>query len=986
MANLALADPGDVVAMIVQTEDDHQTQALIEAAGGQVTAHFPLISSLAAAAPAAVVNDLAAVTSVQWVALDAPVMTMDEQTLAAADDFTTVAYNGADGNYAWSGDWQELGESDGAALGDVAVTPFWGGALQGLRLQGASKGIMRGVNLSTATGAQLQLTYRRKAFASPTDFVRVELSADGGVTWHEVGRLSGPGTDAALQSVAFDLAPYRAAHTMVRLTTAPNLAPTAKFYIDIVKVTLIPDIVDQAATANALYLPLVANGATGSKQDPAAAPIHKADLLARAQGALSDQCEWHCLDLAGLASTFLKVIGADQLWNTAPYLRGQGVTVAVVDSGIADHPDLYDYAGESRVIKHVNFVPDGMLPDDYYGHGTHVAGTIAGLGQASAGAYLGVAPEAQLIDVRVMNDRGHGNTSDVLTGLQWVYDNRITYGIDVVNLSLNSRIPESYQQSALNAALEVLWFNNMVVVVSAGNSGKQKIYPPANDPFVLTVGSANDQGTTQVDDDTLSTFSAYGLTADGFLKPDLVAPGANIVSLLASDDSNLLASFPNNIVVAPNKSIYFKMSGTSMASAVTAGAVAVLLEDEPLLTPDQVKYRLLATARPFAGPESCAVGAGYLDLNAAVHGTTTASANTGIEASTLLWDGLATTLWGSVSWNSVSWNSVSWNSVSWNSVSWNSISWNSISWNSNDNGQGSNSGGGNSCISAIAGLTLVNDSTGEDVQPLYDGAVVNLDAIGATNLSVRADVAGQVESVQFELTGSNGITQVQNAAPYIFAAYPDAATADATAAPTGAPVADSSTGALLGIGLYELKVKTYTQDNSSGTEGGQMQLEFVVAGATRCEVENLVRPTLDLMPITLRVHNQSGATVELLALDADGQRISYGTIAPNEIRSQTTYATHPWLLASTTDHACLYLLPDAGDEPEVVFTGYDNAVTAETLYSYDSSYMMTATPAPTPTPSATGAVYGSTPTPTSTPTTSTSYTMMTPPPTGTPSY
>ena len=938
LAKLAATDPDEVVAVIVQKQDQPLDEtALLKAVGGQVTARFPLINSFAAQLPAHALPILAASPAVRYVGLDAPVTTVNETTLAAADDFTTIAYNGSNGGYAWAGPWQESGEADGPALGDVAVTPFWGGALQGLRLQGADKAIARQLDLSAAADAQLTISYRRKELAA-ADFIRVEFSRDGGQNWQEVARLNGPVTDAAIQTATYDLTAYRSATTMLRFSTAPALSAMAKFYLDYVTIEATPLPGQTLPVAKALYLPLVANETESSRYD--GGELHaKAERLAGQGRASNDECTWHCIDLTKVASTFVKTISADQLWNNPSYLRGQGVTVAVVDSGIAVNPDLNDYLGASRVITRVNFVNDTMLPDDYYGHGTHVAGAMAGLGQASGGVYLGVAPEAQLVDVRVMNDHGHGNTSDVIKGLQWVYDHRDTYNIRVVNLSLNSRVPESYHRSALNAALEVLWFNNIVVVVSAGNGGKQHLYPPANDPFVLTIGSADDKGTVNRDDDTLSTFSAYGMTADGFLKPDLLAPGANIVSLLASDDSNLLAAFPQKKVVAPNNSTYFKMSGTSMAAAVAAGAVAMLLEDEPQLTPDQVKYRLLATARAFAGPESCAAGAGYLDLAGAVQGTTTESANTGLIASQLLWDSVDdTTLWGSVSWNSVSWNSVSWNSVNWN------------------NNEAAQSTGSSSCVSAIGGLTLVNDSTGADVQPLYDGAVVNLDALGGANLNLRTDLVGEVESVQFALAGSAVITQVQNEAPYLLFDH---------ATRTGSSLEDSSLASpnaiALGTGIYTLTVTGYTSDNASGIAGGKMNLSFVMAGATRCEVEPLVRPARSRMPITLRVQNDSAVPVELLSIGPDGQRTSYGVIAPSETKWQTTFATHPWVLARPSDQQCLYLIPDVGDEPNVDYTGAGNSSVTSPVYIYDD--FATETPMPTSTPDSSQEM--ATPTPTS---------------------
>ncbi|MFN8444063.1 MAG: S8 family peptidase [Caldilineaceae bacterium] len=391
-----------------------------------------------------------------------------------------------------------------------------------------------------------------------------------------------------------------------------------------------------------------------------------------------------CINTGTLATSAVKIIKADQLWNTTKRLQGQSIGVAVVDSGIARNPDMNGLLQSNRVVASVNLVGNSGSIDDAYGHGTHVAGTIAGNGASSGGAYTGVAPKANLIDVRVTDDTGQGSTSNVVAGLQWIYENRAKYNIRVVNLSLNSSVAESYLTSPLDAALEVLWFNRIVVVVSAGNNGGTQsgvLFPPANDPFVITVGATDDKGTLTLADDEIAGFSAFGVTAQGFSKPDIVAPGRNIVSLLASDDCNISLNHPGNIVQSANGFHYLRISGTSMSSAVVAGAAALLVQDRPDLTPDQIKYRLMATAnKDWSHYTSAQAGAGYLDILAAINGTTSQSANTNIVASNLLWTGSTPAVWGSVNWNSVNWNSVNWNSVNWNSVNWNSLNWTSVSW------------------------------------------------------------------------------------------------------------------------------------------------------------------------------------------------------------------------------------------------------------------------------------------------------------------
>jgi serine protease AprX len=314
---------------------------------------------------------------------------------------------------------------------------------------------------------------------------------------------------------------------------------------------------------------------------------------------------------------------------------------------------------------------------DNFGHGSHIAGIVGGNGSASNGKYIGVAPNSNIINVKVANDDGSATTATVVAGLQWVLQNRTQYNIRVVNLSLNSTVSESYNVNPLDAAVEILWFNGIVVVASAGNGGSGALYPPANDPFVITVGATDDKGSTNLGDDVVTTFSAYGTTQDGFAKPDLVAPGRNIISLMGNVNGVIPTQHPGNRV----DNTYFRMSGTSMSAPMVSGAVALLLEDEPNLNPDQVKYRLMATAnKNWSGYSPAKAGAGYLDVYAALNGTTTQTANTGVNASQLLWTGPHPVNWGSVQWGSVQWGSVQWGSVQWGSVQWGSVQWGSDYW------------------------------------------------------------------------------------------------------------------------------------------------------------------------------------------------------------------------------------------------------------------------------------------------------------------
>ena len=383
---------------------------------------------------------------------------------------------------------------------------------------------------------------------------------------------------------------------------------------------------------------------------------------------------------ATVGNVYPTAIDVVRLWTaTSDTLQGQGIAVAVIDSGInAKHPDFLDGQGQSRVVASVYLNSATQDTNDYYGHGTHVAGIIGGNGQASGGAFTGVAPQVNLVNVKVSDDAGNVTTSDVVNGLQWVLDHAGQYNIRVVNLSVNSSLDQSYTVDPLDAAAEILWFNQIVVVAAAGNFGHNALYAPANDPFVITVGAMDDLGTLDVTDDYVPRFSAYGKTSDGLAKPDVVAPGVNLISTLASEDAVLAKTYADHVVNDPSGSPrYFRMSGTSVATPVVAGAAALILQQNPNLTPDQVKYRLMSTTQPEVWH---GMGAGYLDVYAAVTGTSTASANTGTPASHLLWTGPTPLTWTSANWGSANWGSANWGSANWGSANWGSANWGSDFW------------------------------------------------------------------------------------------------------------------------------------------------------------------------------------------------------------------------------------------------------------------------------------------------------------------
>jgi serine protease AprX len=289
-----------------------------------------------------------------------------------------------------------------------------------------------------------------------------------------------------------------------------------------------------------------------------------------------------------------------------PGATGEGVGVAVIDTGIAGElPDFQDGDGTSRVTASVVTNPDATTAEDTYGHGTHVAGILAGNGGARDpsdplfGRYIGIAPDANLVSIKAADDDGVATILDVIYGLQFAVDHQTDYNIRVVNLSLESTTPESYRTDPLDAAVESAYFHGILVVAAAGNRGTAADagdYAPGNDPFAISVGAVDDRGTWTRKDDGLAAWSSSGATQDGLVKPDIAAPGAHMVSTLAPNSD--FASLCPSCIVAPG---YIRAGGTSMAAPVVSGVAALVLQNHPEWTPAQVKSTLVGTARAING-------------------------------------------------------------------------------------------------------------------------------------------------------------------------------------------------------------------------------------------------------------------------------------------------------------------------------------------------------------------------------------------------
>ncbi|PYZ97789.1 serine protease [Alteribacter lacisalsi] len=318
-----------------------------------------------------------------------------------------------------------------------------------------------------------------------------------------------------------------------------------------------------------------------------------------------------------LLDTAVPASGAFDLIRNSTRLTGKGVTIAILDTGVDPHKDL-----EGRITAFKDFIHNEAEPYDDNGHGTHCAGDAAANGVSSDGRYKGPAPEASIIGVKVLDKIGAGSMETVMEGIEWClqYNEEFPHRpIHVINLSLGSRAQrfDTEEDDPIIRMVNVAWRNGIVVCAAAGNEGpgEQTIASPGVSSTILTVGALDDQDTINRDDDEVAEFSSRGPTVYGQIKPDILAPGVSIVSLRSP--GSYLDKLQKQARVGSD---YVALSGTSMATPIVAGIVALMLQQNPELTPDEVKTALMEGTDQWRDKDRNVYGAGYVNADRSIPG------------------------------------------------------------------------------------------------------------------------------------------------------------------------------------------------------------------------------------------------------------------------------------------------------------------------------------------------------------------------------
>jgi serine protease AprX len=453
-------------------------------------------------------------------------------------------------------------------------------------------------------------------------------------------------------------------------------------------------------------------------------------------------------DIGSMYNT-ASIVGAQSTWKSG--ITGRGVDVALIDSGVTAVTGL-----EGRVVNGADLSFESQRDEtryvDTFGHGTHMAGIIAGRDRSITedygrdSSFFGIAPESRIVSVKVADAHGVTDVSQVLAAIDWVVQHRTDNGMNirVLNLSFGTDSSQDYRIDPLAFAVEVAWRKGIVVVASAGNGGHSttRLADPAYDPYVLAVGAADPHGTIDSDDDVVAAFSSAGIDRT----PDLVAPGRSIQSLRVPG-STIDQAYPS----ARLGTRFFRGSGTSQAAAVVSGAAALVAQQRPDATPDQIKALLQTSARPLAEPASLQ-GAGELNVRPVwakptpvttqtwARSTGTGSLEASRGSAHVVRDGVALegerdifgaafdasawssasaagNSWSGGSWNGNTWSGNSWSGNSWSSSTWSGNSWSGNSWSGNSwsgNAWSGNSWSANSWSDALSSSTWSSAGWGSD--------------------------------------------------------------------------------------------------------------------------------------------------------------------------------------------------------------------------------------------------------------------------------
>ena len=415
---------------------------------------------------------------------------------------------------------------------------------------------------------------------------------------------------------------------------------------------------------------------------------------------------------SGSLSVINQIIGADQAW--AAGYTGAGVDVALIDTGVALVPGIQS----ANVVNGPDLSFDGQtMPEDQrmidgFGHGTHLAGIIAGRDTASSGdtgpaQFMGVAPDARLINVKVGAYDGSTDVSQVIAAVNWVVEHRTDNGINirVLNLSYGTLSTQDAMVDPLAFAVEAAWRAGIVVVVAGGNDGlaTNSLSNPAYDPLVIAVGASDPHGTLDVADDTIPAFATHGNKKRSV---DVVAPGVGVLSL------NVPGSFIDQTFYGAAGPQLVRGSGTSQSAAVVSGAAALVLQRYPQATPDQVKAQLKATATPMAKGTLEHKGTGVVNVAKAVttplpkaKSAKTVSLGTGsleaargpdhlsIDGNVLAgeqdifgnpWNGSLVARAPGSKWKLGIWNGSRWSGDGWSAAGWTNVLWDQASWAGTD--------------------------------------------------------------------------------------------------------------------------------------------------------------------------------------------------------------------------------------------------------------------------------------------------------------